>query len=566
MSSTAKLVLKMSDGEDQAFELGKSSVSLGRGSANDIVLQDSGISRAHARLDHGPKGNFIVDLGSSNGTKVNGVRVKHYKLAPGDLIQVGKSQLVFEFEAPAVEPEVTMINTLAELENTLSNATIAMTLHETENTRLVVYSPDKTWEVPLVNDQMVIGRHPDCEIHLPFAKVSRRHASVERQGEAYIVRDLGSGNGTWLGNRVVESHRLRDGEAFRVGSTQLVFKKGFTMDDLTYIHGPFAEKKQRRVPVVFVPGLMGSELWEGSERIWPNVRLLFSDPDKLKLPHARDLEPRKILNEVVIIPNLVKQDQYNQLGNFLVEGMGYTRGVDLLEFAYDWRLDVRESAKQLAKAIADWNIEPPIVLIAHSLGCLVSRYYVENLGGKSLVDRLILMGGPHLGVPKAVFNLLQGVDLLPFGLMGERLRKILVTFPSLYQILPVTPCAFDQNGQAIDVLEDENWVMDVYRPLLRQAREFRRELGNRSSVPSISIFGYGLKTINKISVERGLEGEWKKVDYETDMRGDSTIPEWSTVLKGTEIHPVDQYHGSLFVDNDVKMRLKMELLQRIRSG
>jgi hypothetical protein len=66
-------------------------------------------------------------------------------------------------------------------------------------------------------------------------------------------------------------------------------------------------------------------------------------------------------------------------------------------------------------------------------------------------------------------------------------------------------------------------------------------------------------------VERGLEGVWERVNFESNMRGDSTIPEWSTVLKGTEIHPVDQYHGSLFVDNDVKMRLKMELVQRIRD-
>ena len=565
MSSTAKLILKTPDEEDQAFELEKSSVSLGRGSANDIVLQDGNISRAHARLDHGPEGYFIVDLGSSNGTVVNGARVKHYKLSPGDVVQLGKSELVFELEVTELEPEVTMINTLADLENTLANATIAMTLHETENSRLVIYSPEKTWEVPLVDEQVTIGRHPDCEIRLPFAKVSRRHASVERQGDAFVVRDLGSGNGTWIDNRAVESHRLRDGEAFRIGSTQLVYKQGFTMDDLTMIHGPFAEKKQRRIPVVFVPGLMGSELWAGSERLWPNVKLMFTDPDKMKLPDSGDLEPRGILNEVVIIPNLVKQDQYNRLGDFLVEGMGYERGVDLLEFAYDWRLDVRESAKRLAKTLAEWDMEPPIVLMAHSLGCLVSRYYVEKLGGKNLVDRLILMGGPHLGVPKAVFNLLQGVDLLPFGLMGERMRKILVTFPSLYQILPVTPCTFDQNGQPIDVMEDASWIAETYHPLLRQAREFRKELGNRSSVPSVSIFGYGLKTIHKINVERGLEGEWKRVNFESDMRGDSTIPEWSTVLKGTEIHPVDQYHGSLFVDNDVKMRLKMELMQRIRD-
>jgi hypothetical protein len=43
--------------------------------------------------------------------------------------------------------------------------------------------------------------------------------------------------------------------------------------------------------------------------------------------------------------------------------------------------------------------------------------------------------------------------------------------------------------------------------------------------------------------------------------GDSSVPERSAVLPQTEIHPVQQYHGTLFNDNDVKMRLKLELLR-----
>jgi len=43
------------------------------------------------------------------------------------------------------------------------------------------------------------------------------------------------------------------------------------------------------------------------------------------------------------------------------------------------------------------------------------------------------------------------------------------------------------------------------------------------------------------------------------------VPERSAVLDGTEIHPVQQYHGSLFVDNDVKMRLKLELSRKFST-
>ena len=124
---------------------------------------------------------------------------------------------------------------------------------------------------------------------------------------------------------------------------------------------------------------------------------------------------------MVVVPNLISFDQYNLLGNYLVEELGYERGNNFIEFAYDWRQDVRQSARELARFIEGWKVDSPITIIAHSLGTLVSRYYVEKLGGKKKVGRLMLIGGPHQGVPKIAANLLTGVDLLPFGLMGKEI-------------------------------------------------------------------------------------------------------------------------------------------------
>ena len=87
---------------------------------------------------------------------------------------------------------------------------------------------------------------------------------------------------------------------------------------------------------------------------------------------------------------------------------------------------------------------------------------------------------------------------------------MLSTFPSSYQIFPTYLRAVDQNGQMINLLADESWLAQDRRPMLRAAREFRQELGTRSSVPAVSIFGYGAKTIANISVQRGERGEWKK--------------------------------------------------------
>jgi pimeloyl-ACP methyl ester carboxylesterase len=307
---------------------------------------------------------------------------------------------------------------------------------------------------------------------------------------------------------------------------------------------------------------MGSELWLGGERVWPNVNLLFKQPELLRYSEDTKLKAKGILNEMVIVPNLISFDQYNLLGNYLVEELGYERGNDFIEFAYDWRQDVRKSARELAAFVEAWQVTSPITIIAHSLGTLVSRYYIERLGGKKRAGRLMLIGGPHQGVPKIAANLLTGVDLLPFGLMGKKLTEVIETFPTCYQILPLYPCAVDQHGNQIHLLEDDSWVKPAHRPLLQAAREFRRELGTRSSIPTLSIFGYGLKTATQIQILRAADGAFKKITIDAGPSGDSSVPESSAVLPRTEIHPVRQYHGTLFNDKDVKMRLKHELLKK----
>jgi pimeloyl-ACP methyl ester carboxylesterase len=312
--------------------------------------------------------------------------------------------------------------------------------------------------------------------------------------------------------------------------------------------------------VVFVPGIMGSELWLGSERIWPNIKLLFKEPDYLKYPGLPGIEPRGILQEVVVVPNLIKLEQYSQMGDYLVEDLGYTRGLDFFEFAYDWRQDVRLTAKQLAQFIDALPVKGPIKLVAHSLGTLVSRYYVERLGGKDKVDKLILMGGPHLGTPAAVSSLLFGPDVLPFGLMGEALRKVISTFYTSYQILPVYSCGQDQFGQPFNFMKDQSWLTPEQLPMWRAAREFKRELGLSTSVPTTCIFGYGQKTVDRIRIKRDSNDAITQSVYESKSNGDGSVPENSAILEGADFHPVHQLHGVLFVDNDVKMRLRLELI------
>jgi pSer/pThr/pTyr-binding forkhead associated (FHA) protein len=564
--SYGKLILTQQGGPEQEYELGKASITLGRAMTNDIILSDARASRSHARLECGPSGCKIIDLGSSNGTRVNGLRVDQVELKPGDTINLGNSQFRFEVAPSSFEDMgMTMIDSEADLDLTLDREILPVSVHETSTPSLVVFTSEKTWEFSLEDiDSASIGRTEGNQVVIDHEKVSRRHAEVVRKRGIFILRDLGSTNGTWHKNERIDELILQDGDIFRIGQAQLVFKSGFGAEALTMADESLVQAPARR-PVVFVPGLMGSELWLGNERVWPNIKQLFKNPELFRYPSSIPLEPRGIVDEVVIVPNLIKMDQYNRLGDYLVEDLGYERGKDFFEFAYDWRQDVRLSARQLGEMIDTLPKSQPVTIIAHSLGTMVSRYYIERLDGKKRVERVILMGGPHQGAVKGLTSLLIAPEILPFGLMGERFRQLSLTFPTSFQIIPTYPCAIDQNGKKINFLEDESWVSEEHRPMLRAARQFRQELGRRTSIPALSIFGYGIKTIAGITLKCNDSGKLTEISYKSEPSGDSSVLEKSAVLEGTDIHPVQQYHGSLFVDSDVKMRLKLELARQFST-
>ena len=64
----------------------------------------------------------------------------------------------------------------------------------------------------------------------------------------------------------------------------------------------------------------------------------------------------------------------------------------------------------------------------------------------------------------------------------------------------------------------------------------------------------------QLQIYRDHSGAFRKALIGVEPNGDSSVPESSAVLPRTEIRPVRQYHGTLFNDKDVKMRLKLELL------
>ena len=75
----------------------------------------------------------------------------------------------------------------------------------------------------LKGDTTVIGRHGDCDLRLDDVTVSRRHAVIERSADRYVLRDLGSLNGTYVHLERIGETPLRHGDELRIGRYELVF-------------------------------------------------------------------------------------------------------------------------------------------------------------------------------------------------------------------------------------------------------------------------------------------------------------------------------------------------------
>lgn len=94
---TGARLVETAGGRDWALRHG--TTVIGRGEEADIRLPDVGMSRRHARLAFDGRSAVLTDLGSTNGTIVNGVRIGEQMLRPGDYVQFGGTTLVFQADA-----------------------------------------------------------------------------------------------------------------------------------------------------------------------------------------------------------------------------------------------------------------------------------------------------------------------------------------------------------------------------------------------------------------------------------------------------------------------------------
>ena len=96
----------------------------------------------------------------------------------------------------------------------------------TPRAEVTVYSPlFSPFRQPLQGPAVSIGRASDCSIPIKDRYLSRKHAEIIAAGNAWILKDLGSANGTYLnGSRVERDEQLKTGDRIRLGDTEIVFE------------------------------------------------------------------------------------------------------------------------------------------------------------------------------------------------------------------------------------------------------------------------------------------------------------------------------------------------------
>lgn len=139
-----RLILIKGADEGRQFDLTQPVHSVGRDSSSSIRLFDTEVSRRHAEFRLAPGGWRIVDVGSANGTFVNGEPIKDHVLQPGDRVQIGQSVLVFSAgkgDSPGGSDLADRISMITRHDMELSSA-IVKTIGESEGSRILA-QPDQ---------------------------------------------------------------------------------------------------------------------------------------------------------------------------------------------------------------------------------------------------------------------------------------------------------------------------------------------------------------------------------------------------------------------------------------
>ena len=248
---------------------------------------------------------------------------------------------------------------------------------------------------------------------------------------------------------------------------------------------------------------------------------------------------------------------------------------DVVFYGYDWRKSVSETADQL-KMFIDLREYEKVTFVCHSMGGVVASYYLaDNENDLEKVERVITMGTPFGGSPKALLTLEKGEFLdFRFAPLDKTIKELSRDYPSVYELLPYDQL-IDHDGayirqrlsdnveEMLNREETEYYISNkgsvLNQSMFKNALDIQNKIYqtgehilNSAEIDTHIIAGYGIETLMEIEIN----GEEIK-DTRRDKRGDGTVPLISATQTNGKFFNKPIYfvngvkHGSLPEDNNL---------------
>jgi hypothetical protein len=339
-----------------------------------------------------------------------------------------------------------------------------------------------------------------------------------------------------------------------------------------------------RVPhlIVVLPGIGGSVLANpdvAGPSAWDvtvgDLRHVLVDPETLRID--RDLLPVRLVDTLTVLGPWWAIPGYDGLSHNLRTWFGpRLTEADVLCVPYDFRRSVAAAADVVGRAVraAVGDSGRKVVVIAHSMGGLVARYWVGAGGGWRHTHAVVTLGTPHRGAPRALDWLFNGAGV---GMLrSPSITRVLRDWPGVYELLPQYPAVLAA-GTPVGV---DGLSPDLVRPFgaadagARVLRGFAAAAGVHrdidagwAAIPAGSVptllpyFGRGHRTLNRAEVRDGRvrvskeDPGWRG---NVGWRGDGTVPAVSAIPAGmaSELaETVPDRHGAMGAAATLKEKL-----------
>ncbi len=191
---------------------------VGRGEV-DVVVDDSEMSRRHALLRPVDDGVEVEDLGSANGTLVDGERITKATIARSATIKMGQSEFTVDVDLP----QATRIgeDTPREFVPTAVQGVVTAAPQDVTRTLRVVGGPGAGQEMD-IDRELVVGRD-EADVTIADPELSRHHAALRPVADGVEVEDLGSSNGTFVdGERISQARTIAIRGTIKMGESEFV--------------------------------------------------------------------------------------------------------------------------------------------------------------------------------------------------------------------------------------------------------------------------------------------------------------------------------------------------------